>query len=87
MAICPQEAITVTGRCLSVTDLTDLPARGDAADYQSALIQNGRAARRFREQQGIRYANREGLIVIMGYSKVVYQRGIKRTLAAIDWYP
>lgn len=51
------------------------------------LIQNGRAARRFREQQGIRYASREGLMVIMGYPKVMYQRGILRTLAAIDWYP
>lgn len=51
------------------------------------LIQNGRSARRFREQQGIRYASREGLMVIMGYPRVVYQRGIKRSLAAIDWYP
>ncbi len=50
------------------------------------LIQNGRSARRFREQQGIRYASREGLMVIMGYPRVVYQKGINRTLAAIDWY-
>jgi nitroreductase len=50
------------------------------------LIQNGRAARRFREQQGIRYASREGLLVIMGYPRVVYQRGIRRSLAAVDRY-
>jgi ferredoxin len=50
------------------------------------LIQNGRAARRFRERQGIRYASREGLLVIMGYPRVVYQRGIRRSLAAVDRY-
>lgn len=50
------------------------------------LIQNGRAARSFRERQGIRYPSREGLIVIMGYPRVVYQRGIRRSLAAIDRY-
>ncbi|MBU1565718.1 MAG: nitroreductase family protein [Proteobacteria bacterium] len=50
------------------------------------LIQNGRAARRFREQQGIRFGSREGLIVIMGYSRVVYQKGIRRSLAAVDYY-
>ena len=50
------------------------------------LIQSGRAARRFREQQGIRFASREGLMVIMGYPRVVYQKGIRRSLAAVDWY-
>ncbi len=50
------------------------------------LIQSGRAARKFREQQGIRYASREGLMVIMGYPRVVYQKGIKRSLAAVDSY-
>ncbi len=190
MAICPQEAITVTGRCLSADDLTELPGRGNGADYQSLLqrrrsirefkdkvveadlidkvleavrtapmglppsvvhilvysytgamargedlvtydapvalyfygsplcdpadpivaatyailaaeslglgtcmlggmhplIQNGRAARRFREQQGIRHASREGLIVIMGHPRVVYHKGIRRSLAAVDNY-
>lgn len=51
------------------------------------LIQNGREARRFREQQGIRHASREGLIVIMGYPRVVYQKGIRRSLAAVDGFP
>lgn len=50
------------------------------------LIQNGRAASRFREQQGIRYASREGLIVIIGYPRVTYQKGIRRSLATIDRY-
>ena len=50
------------------------------------LIQNGRAARRFRQAQGIRYASREGLIVILGYPRVAYHKGIRRTLASIDNY-
>ena len=50
------------------------------------LIQNGRAARRFREQQGIRYASREGLLVIMGHPRVMYNKGIRRSLAAVDYY-
>ena len=50
------------------------------------LIQNGRAARRFREQQGIRHASREGLIIIMGYPRVAYHKGIERSLAAVDTY-
>lgn len=50
------------------------------------LIQNGRAARRFRERQGIRHASREGLIVIIGYPRVAYHKGIRRSLAAVDRY-
>lgn len=48
------------------------------------FLQNGRAARRFREQQGIRFASREGLMVIMGYPRVKYRKGIRRSLAAVD---
>ena len=48
------------------------------------FIQNGRAARRFREQQGIRFASREGLMIIMGYPRVKYHKGIRRSLAAVD---
>lgn len=48
------------------------------------LIQQGRAARRFRESHGIRHPSREGLILIFGYPRVVYQRGIRRSLAAVD---
>lgn len=50
------------------------------------LIQSGKAARKFRERQGIRYASREGLMVIMGYPRVVYRKGIRRSLAAVDRY-
>jgi ferredoxin len=50
------------------------------------LIQNGRAARRFRDRQGIRHASREGLIVIMGYPRIAYHKGIRRSLAAVDRY-
>ncbi|RPH38500.1 MAG: nitroreductase, partial [Desulfobulbaceae bacterium] len=50
------------------------------------LIQSGRAARRFRQAQGIRHTSREGLIVIMGYPRIVYRKGIRRTLASIDNY-
>jgi len=50
------------------------------------LIQNGRAARRFRERHGIRFASREGLIVIVGHPRVAYQKGIRRSLAGIDRY-
>lgn len=48
------------------------------------LIQQGRAARRFRASHGIRHPSREGLILIFGYPRVVYQRGIRRSLAAVD---
>lgn len=47
------------------------------------FIQNGKAARKFREKYGIRFKSREGLIVIMGYPKVKYQKGIKRTFADV----
>lgn len=49
------------------------------------FIQNGKAARRFREAQGIRYPSREGVFVIMGYSALNYHKTIKRSFAAVDW--
>ncbi|KGK82444.1 nitroreductase [Desulfosporosinus sp. HMP52] len=48
------------------------------------LIQNGKAAQKFRNSYGIRYKSREGLFVIMGYPKVEYDKGIRRTFASID---
>jgi hypothetical protein len=48
------------------------------------FIQSGKAARRFREKYGIRFKSREGLFVIMGYSKLKFQSGIRRTFANID---
>lgn len=46
------------------------------------LLQNGKKAQRFREKHGIKYASREGLIVIFGYPAVNYRKGIKRTFAS-----
>ena len=47
------------------------------------FIQQGKKARLFRERWGIKYASREGLVVIFGYSKVHYRQGVKRTFADI----
>jgi len=47
------------------------------------FIQQGKKARLFRERWGIKYASREGLVVIFGYSKVHYHQGVKRTFADI----
>lgn len=46
------------------------------------LIQNGRGARKFRENHGIKYTSREGVIVIFGYPSVEYRKGIRRTFAS-----
>lgn len=48
------------------------------------FIQYGKGAQKFRQKYGIRFKSREGLFVIMGYSKVEYQKGIRRTFASID---
>ncbi|WP_321424697.1 nitroreductase family protein [uncultured Bacteroides sp.] len=48
------------------------------------FIQNGKAAKRFREKYGIREKSREGLFVLMGYPKVKYTKAIKRTFASVD---
>lgn len=47
------------------------------------FIQHGKKARLFREKWGIKYASREGLVVIFGYSNVHYRQGVKRTFADI----
>lgn len=49
------------------------------------LIQHGIRARKFREQQGINYPSREGLMVIVGYPEVAYTKGLKRTFASIEY--
>lgn len=46
------------------------------------LIQNGRRAKKFREEHGIRFKSREGLFVIFGYPAVKYKMGINRTFAS-----
>lgn len=48
------------------------------------LIQYGKGAQKLRQKYGIRYKSREGLFVIMGYPKVEYRKGIRRTFATID---
>ncbi len=48
------------------------------------FIQKGKRARKFREKYGIRFTSREGLIVIMGYPGVKYNKGIKRTFANVS---
>jgi ferredoxin len=47
------------------------------------LIQNGKKARKFREEHGIKYTSREGLFVVFGYPAVKYKKGIKRTFASV----
>lgn len=47
------------------------------------LIQNGKKARKFRDDHGIKYTSREGLFVGFGYPAVKYKKGIKRTFASV----
>jgi len=49
------------------------------------FIQSGRAARKFRKQQGIRTKSREGLFLIIGHPRVKYQHGIRRSFANVDF--
>lgn len=49
------------------------------------MIQNGGAAKKFREKHGIKYKSREGLFVILGYPAVKYTKGINRSFASVDW--
>ncbi len=48
------------------------------------FIQSGKGARTFREKYGIRFKSREGLVVIMGYPRIKFKKGIHRTFAHID---
>jgi hypothetical protein len=47
------------------------------------MIQSGGKARKFREKHGIKFASREGVFVIFGYSSVKYKKGITRTFASV----
>ena len=47
------------------------------------LIQNGKTAKKFRENHGIKYPSREGLFVVFGYPAVKYSKGIERTFASV----
>ena len=48
------------------------------------FIQNGKAAKLFREKYGIKHKSREGIFLLIGYPKVKYTASIKRTFASID---
>lgn len=49
------------------------------------FIQYGSAGKKFREKHAIRYKSREGLFIIMGYPKIKYKKGIRRTFANVDY--
>lgn len=48
------------------------------------FIQNGKNAKRFREKYKIKFKSRQGLVVIFGYPKAEFTKGIKRTFASIE---
>lgn len=48
------------------------------------FIQKGSAAKKFRQKQNIRFKSKEGLIVLLGYPKFKFKKGIERTFANID---
>jgi len=52
MMVCPHEAITIDGRCLSKNDLIDLPKKEDATDFDSflSLLQRRRSVRDFKDE-------------------------------------
>ncbi len=50
------------------------------------MIQNGPSGRRFREKFGIKYKSKEGLVVIFGYPKVKFSKGVKRNFASVTNY-
>jgi hypothetical protein len=50
------------------------------------LIQNGKKARKFREEHGIRFKSREGLFVVFGYPALKFKKGIRRTFADISFF-
>ncbi len=49
------------------------------------LIQNGKAAKRFRKKHQIKHTSREGLFVAFGYPSVKYKKGIKRSFADVSY--
>jgi len=49
------------------------------------FIQNGRKAKKFREDHKIKGKSKEGLLVAFGYHKYPYKKGICRTFASIEF--
>ncbi|MCE1197536.1 MAG: nitroreductase family protein [Marinilabiliales bacterium] len=50
------------------------------------FLQSGAGVRQFREQYGIRYKSREGLVLIIGHPTMKFDKGIERTFAHVDYY-
>ncbi|NLT96298.1 MAG: 4Fe-4S dicluster domain-containing protein [Clostridia bacterium] len=50
------------------------------------FIQNGKSAQKLREKYGIKCKSREGIFLIVGYPRVEYKKGIRRSLASINIY-
>jgi nitroreductase len=50
------------------------------------FIQYGKSAQKLREKYGISYKSREGIFLIMGYPRIEYKKGIRRTLASVKFY-
>lgn len=49
------------------------------------FLQSGFGVKEFRTKYKIRYKSREGLVLIVGYPKMKYSRGIKRSFANVDY--
>ncbi len=49
------------------------------------FIQSGAASGKFRKKYGIHYKSREGIFLIMGYSRLHFKKGIKRTFASVEF--
>lgn len=49
------------------------------------FIQNGGAAKKFREKHGIRFKSREGVFVAFGHPAVKYSKGIRRSFASVTY--
>lgn len=50
------------------------------------MIQHGKKAVALRKKYGIKYTSREGLVIVFGYPKLKYNKGIRRTFAGVDFY-
>ncbi|MDD3877693.1 MAG: nitroreductase family protein [Bacteroidales bacterium] len=50
------------------------------------FIQNGKSAQRFRDKYKIKYKSREGIVLIIGYSRIKYRKGIDRTFADVNYF-
>ena len=49
------------------------------------FLQFGFGVKAFRNKYNIRFKSREGLVLIVGYPKVKYARGVRRSFANIDF--